>query len=68
MNLYLTSIERSADGNHEISINDKKISKHPEIPATTHLGLPNLCINNSRSLANIYTIDRYDIKPAVMKR
>ena len=33
------------------------ISGHPDIPETKHLGPPNLCINNSRSLANRYTID-----------
>ena len=42
-----------------------KISEHPDIPATTHLGLPNLCIDSSESLANIYEIDKSDIKPAV---
>ena len=35
-----------------------KISGHPDILATTHLGLPNLWINNSRALVNIYAIDR----------
>ena len=35
-----------------------KISGHPDILATTHLGLPNLWINNSRGLVNIYAIDR----------
>ena len=35
-----------------------KISGHPDILAATHLGLPNLWINNSRGLVNIYAIDR----------
>ena len=34
-----------------------KISEHPDIPATTHLGLYNICINNSRGLPNRYAID-----------
>ena len=38
----------------------KKISEHPDIYATTHLGPPNLYINNSRSLANRYGIDKED--------
>ena len=45
-----------------------KISEHPDNPATTHLGHPNICINNSRGLANRYAIDKRDIKPAVMKQ
>ena len=40
------------------SFNEKKISEHTDIPATTHLGLPNICINSSKSLANIYEIDK----------
>ena len=35
-----------------------KISGHPDILATTHLGLPYLWINNARGLVNIYAIDR----------
>ena len=31
-----------------------KISENPDIPVTTHLRLPNLCINNS----NRYDIDK----------
>ena len=44
-----------------------KISEHPDIPAITHSGLSDLRINSSKSLAIWYTIDKYDIKPAVMK-
>ena len=36
-----------------------KISDHPGIPATAHLGLPNLCIDNSRGMANRYAINIY---------
>ena len=32
------------------------ISEHPDVSDTTHLGSPNLCINNSRR--NKYTIDK----------
>ena len=45
-----------------------KTSEHPDSHVSKHLMLPNLCINNSRRLANKHTIDKYDIKPAVMKR
>ena len=40
------------------SFNEKKISERTDITATTHLGLPNLCINSSESLANRYEIDK----------
>ena len=43
----------------------KKISEHPDIPATTHLGPSNLCINSSESLTNRYEIDKEDTKPTV---
>ena len=36
----------------------KKILEHTDNPATTHLGLPNLCINSSESSANRYEIDK----------
>ena len=41
----------------------KIILEHTDIPATTHLGLPNLCINSSGSSANRYEIDKGDVKP-----
>ena len=42
----------------------KKILEHSDIPATTHLGLPNICINSSEISANRYEIDKLDVKPA----
>ena len=46
------------------------MSEHPDIPATTHVGLTKLGIDSTEYLGNRYTIDKYkyDIKPAVMKR
>ena len=40
------------------SFNEKYISEHTDIPATTDLGLPNLCMNSSESLANRYEIEK----------
>ena len=36
------------------------VSEQPDIPATTHIWLPHLCFNNSRSLKYIYTVDNKD--------
>ena len=44
------------------SFSDKNI-RAPTYPCD--LGLPNLCINSSESLANRYAIVNYDIKSAV---
>ena len=40
------------------------ILEHTDIPATTHLGLPNLCAKSSKSSTNRYDIDKWDVKPA----
>ena len=61
MNLYLT---RKVPIQWTVTIKFllmANISEHPNIPATTHLGVPNLCINNSRGLENRYTICEKDI-------
>ena len=42
----------------------KKIFEHSDIPAATHLRLPNLCIDSSGNSANRYEIDKRDVKPA----